>query len=123
MNRGCERAISGRHLAAASLERRRVVMRRREFIRLLGGATVGGGLVGGTLAFPLAAPAQPARISVIGFITAGFPEAGEKAAAAFRQGLAETGFVEGRNLRIEYRFAQNDRARIPALVADLISLQ
>src|SRR5947199_3611847 len=92
-------------------------MRRREFIRLLGGATIGSGP-----AVPLTAMAQSARTLVVGFITAGFPEGSQKAVAAFRQGLAETGYVEGRNLRIEFRWAQNDRARIPGLVADLIHL-
>jgi len=93
-------------------------MQRRAFMKLLGGAAAGG-----SVACPLAGLAQPAGIPVIGYITAGFPEASQTAVAAFREGLSQTGFVEGRNLRIEYRFAQNDRARIPGLVADLIRRQ
>src|SRR5690242_4698824 len=79
---------------------RRISMQRRAFMRLLGGATVGS-----TVGRPLAALAQGGRVPVIGYITAGSPEASQKAAAAFREGLGETGFVEGRNLRIEYRWA------------------
>jgi putative ABC transport system substrate-binding protein len=86
-------------------------MRRREFLTLLGG----------TVAWPSAVIAQPASAPVVGFIAAGFPELSEIALTAFRAGLRETGFDEGRNVRIEYRWAQNDRARIPGLVADLIS--
>jgi putative ABC transport system substrate-binding protein len=85
-------------------------MQRREFMTLLGGAG----------AWPLTARAQQATIPVVGFITAGFPEFSQSAVTAFRNGLGETGLVEGRNVRIEYRWAQNDRARLPGLVADLI---
>src|SRR5882724_5392192 len=85
-------------------------MRRRDFMTVLGGA----------VAFPLTVRAQQARVPVIGFITAGFAQSSEEAVTAFRNGLSETGFVDGRNVRIEYRWAQNDRARLPALVADLI---
>ena len=80
-------------------------MRRREFLTLLGG----------TVTWPVAVVAQPASALVVGFIAAGFPELSETALTAFRTGLRETGFDEGRNVRIEYRWAQNDRARIPGL--------
>jgi putative ABC transport system substrate-binding protein len=79
-------------------------MQRREFLTLLGGAVVS----------PVAVVAQPANAPVVGFIAAGFPELSEIALTAFRAGLRETGFDEGRNVRIEYRWAHNDRARIPA---------
>jgi putative ABC transport system substrate-binding protein len=85
-------------------------MYRREFLTLLGGVA----------ALPAAVVAQPASAPVVGFIAAGVPELSENALTAFRAGLRETGFDEGRNVRIEYRWAHNDRALIPGLVADLI---
>jgi putative ABC transport system substrate-binding protein len=76
---------------------------------------------GGMLAWPLAARSQPSPIPVVGYVTAGTPEVGVAAVQAFRDGLAETGFVEGRNVTIEYRWAQNELARLHDLVADLVS--
>src|SRR6516164_13810 len=85
-------------------------MRRREFITLLGGAA----------ACPLAARAQQRAMPVVGYLTRGFREANEQQISAFRNGLNETGFVEGRNLAIEYRFADEAYDRLPALAADLV---
>jgi len=84
-------------------------MRRRDFITLLGGAA----------AWPLAARAQQAVMPVVGFVYPGVPELSTGIVAAFRKGLNEAGFIEGRNVTVEFRFAYNDNARLPELAADL----
>ena len=85
------------------------MIQRRAFITLLGGAA----------AWPLAARAQQsAKLPVIGVLGFGWPEAG--VAAAFHKGLNETGYSEGRNVAIEFRWAQNDTARLVDLAADLV---
>jgi putative ABC transport system substrate-binding protein len=88
-------------------------MRRREFITLLGGAA----------AWPLAARAQQPAMPVVGVLRTDTPQASSNGLAAFRKGLSEMGFVEGRNLRIELRWAQNDRDRMSELATDLIRLK
>jgi putative ABC transport system substrate-binding protein len=87
------------------------MIRRRDFITLLGG----------TAAWPLAARAQQRAMPLVGYLSPGTPEAGAHNLAAFREGLSETGFVEGRNVAIEYRFANNVNDRLPQLAADLVS--
>jgi putative tryptophan/tyrosine transport system substrate-binding protein len=87
-------------------------MCRREFVALLGGAAA---------AWPVAAHAQQAAMPVIGFVYPGVPELSAGIVAAFRKGLNETGFVEGRNVTIEFRFGYNDNARLPELMADLVN--
>jgi putative ABC transport system substrate-binding protein len=85
-------------------------MKRREFIAGLGSAG----------AWPLAARAQQAGMPVIGYLSPGTPEEGAKYLAAFRKGLSETGYVEGRNVAVEYRWANNDGGRLPELAAELV---
>ena len=86
-------------------------MRRRELITLLGAAAS---------AWPLAARAQQPATPVIGFLRNTDAASSEELVAAFRQGLAENSYVEGRNLTIEYRWADNHEERLPSLTADLI---
>ena len=80
-----------------------------------------GRVTGGVLAVPLATRAQTASMPVIGFLHSGSPGPTAPFVAAFRQGLNETGYVEGQNLAIEYRWAEFRDDRLPATAADLVS--
>src|ERR1700688_4597623 len=87
-------------------------MERRDFLRLAGGAVVMG---------PLSARAQQSAMPVIGFLSSRFPDESAGVASAFRQGLAEAGYVAGQNIAIEYRWAEGHSDRLPARAAELVS--
>jgi ABC-type uncharacterized transport system substrate-binding protein len=88
-------------------------MRRREFITFLGGAAV---------AWPLTARAQQPAMPVIGFLSSRSPGESAGVVAAFRQGLRETGFIEGQNLAIAFRWAEGQYDKLPALASELVNL-
>src|SRR5215468_12732601 len=85
-------------------------LKRRQFITLLGGAST----------WPLAARAQQSKMPVIGYLSGATFETMREYVAAFHRGLADGGFFEGRNVAIEYRWAEGDNERLPALADDLV---
>ena len=89
-------------------------MKRRDFITFLGGTAA---------SWPFAARAQQATMPVVGFLTSRGPGDTPHLLAAVRQGLKDTGFAEGQNVAIEYRFAGNKIEQLPSLAADLVHRQ
>src|SRR5450432_1535406 len=86
-------------------------MQRRKFITLLGGAAA---------AWPLAVSAQQPPMPVLGFVNVASPQSYARQLAAFLEGLGEIGYVDGRNVAIEYRWAEGRSDRLPAMVVDLV---
>jgi putative ABC transport system substrate-binding protein len=89
-------------------------MRRRAFIKIIGGLAAG---------WPLVARAQLQEMPVLGFMSARSPEDSNYVLAAFHKGLEEGGFVDGRNVRIEYRWGRGDYSRMPAIATELVNLR
>jgi ABC-type uncharacterized transport system substrate-binding protein len=89
-------------------------VRRRDFIKVIAGSAA---------AWPLAARAQQSAMPVVGFMSSASPSGMAFYVTAFRNGLKEVGYVEGRNIAVEYRWAEERSDRLPALAADLVSRQ
>src|SRR5258707_1193595 len=90
-----------------------MAMRRRDFVRLLGAAA----------AWPIGARAQQPTMPVIGFVNTASPQGYARPLSAFLKGLSETGYVDGRNVAIEYRWAEGDADRLPGFIAELVRRQ
>src|SRR5215510_7538780 len=109
-----KRDIVPLHCMLRRESRMAIHIRRREFMFTLGGAAA---------PWPLTARAQQMAMPVIGYLNYGSPESDVPRLTGLRRGLSQTGYIEGRNLVIEYRWAGNQADRLPALATDLVQLR
>ena len=106
--------IGFQKLASCLTSLRRVTVRRRDFIKVI---------VGSAVPWPLAAHAQQPALPVVGFVNIASAKGYAPQVSAFLKGLSEAGYVDGRNVAIEYRWAEGRTDQLPAMVADLVHRQ
>ena len=90
-------------------------MRRREFVKIIAGSAIG--------TLPLPSYAQQAAMPIVGFVNAASAESFKRQVAAFLEGLAQNGYIDGQNVKVEYRWAEGQYDQMPALISELLSRQ